>query len=206
MNSGSIKAGTIKVKIKDSDLINRGTLSANALTNGTQTGGDSYIKVSNLILELGKTISADRLMTIDADAILEVVYTPEGTAVAASQTDVMNSGEVISAPTVNVTMRKIGSSSTPVYIKAGDLYIKSIEGNIDISESLGIGTSILMRGPPEVRADSRPASQSRACCLSSHSTELILVSRPCTVAVRVSNVAFSATVNSRFSRSAVLTI
>ncbi len=139
LNSGRIEAGAIKIDVKDSDFINRSFLS----------GPDIDIKVANLILEVGKKITAENLIKIDADTILEVVYAPDGTAVAAAEADVVSSGEAISAPTVEVTARKLGLSSTPVNIKTQNLYIKRIDGNIDILESLGIGTSVLMRGPPE---------------------------------------------------------
>lgn len=149
INTGTIEAGSIKVSVTGSDFINRGSLCAKLLSGTKDIGGDIDIAAKNLISELGKKITADRLITIDVDTIVEVVYAPNGTAVAASEADIVNAGAVINAPTVNVTMRKLGTSSSPVYIKAANLYIKRIEGNIDILESLGIGTSVLMRGPPE---------------------------------------------------------
>jgi hypothetical protein len=148
LNTGTIEAGYIKVSVTGSDFINRGSLYAKIIS-GSQIGGDIDIKASNLIARLGKKILADRLVAIDVNTIVEVVYATDGTAVAASEADIVNAGEVISAPTVNITMRKLGTSVSPVYIKAANLYIKRLDGNIDISESLGIGTSILMRGPPE---------------------------------------------------------
>ena len=148
LNAGTIEAGSIRVSVTGSDFINRGSLCAKILS-GSPIGGDIDIKASNLLLELGKKILADRLVTIDVDTVVEVIFDTNGKAVAASEADIVNAGEIMSAPTVNITMRKLGSSTSPVYIKAGSLYIKRIDGNIDILESVGIGTSVLMRGPPE---------------------------------------------------------
>jgi filamentous hemagglutinin family protein len=148
LNTGTIEAGSIKVSVTGSDFVNRGYLNAK-IVSGSKIGGDIDIKASDLIIELGKKISADRLVTIDVDAIIEVVYAPDDTAIAASEYEIVSSGEVISAPTVSITMRKLGSSDSPVYIKSANLYIKRLDGNIDILESTGIGTSVLMRGPPE---------------------------------------------------------
>ena len=148
LNAGTIEASYIKVSVTGSDFINRGSFYAKSIS-GVAASGNADIKAGNLLLEVGKKISADNLMNIDVDAVLEVVFAPNGTAVAAAEADVTGAGEAISAPTVNITMRKLGTATTPVYIKATNLYIKRLDGNIDILESIGIGTSVLMRGPPE---------------------------------------------------------
>jgi hypothetical protein len=148
LNTGTIKAGYIKVSVTGSDFINRGSLYA-VSANGIAASGNMDIKAANLLVEAGKKIIADKLINLDVETILEIVYSKDGKMLAASEPEVVNSGEAISAPTVKISMRKLGTSSTPVYIKAANLDINRIDGNIDISESLGIGTSILMRGPPE---------------------------------------------------------
>ncbi|MDP3789931.1 MAG: hypothetical protein Q8R48_05970, partial [Candidatus Omnitrophota bacterium] len=58
-------------------------------------------------------------------------------------------GVIIPGNNVQVIARYFGSTGIPLNIDAATTRIKMIEGNIDIRESLGIGTSITLRGPPE---------------------------------------------------------
>ena len=57
-------------------------------------------------------------------------------------------GVILTGNMVKIISRKTGTIDIPVTINANITYIKRLQGNIDILSSLGIGTSILMRGPP----------------------------------------------------------
>ena len=56
---------------------------------------------------------------------------------------------IILAHRVNLVSRLFGTYGQPLNIQASNINISRIDGDIDISDSLGIGTSILFRGPPE---------------------------------------------------------
>ncbi|MFA6610611.1 MAG: hypothetical protein WCT15_07175, partial [Candidatus Omnitrophota bacterium] len=58
-------------------------------------------------------------------------------------------GVILQANTINVIAQRFGSASTPLYIDALNTNIEKITGDIDISMSQGLGTSILICGPPE---------------------------------------------------------
>ncbi|MBI4982524.1 MAG: filamentous hemagglutinin N-terminal domain-containing protein, partial [Candidatus Omnitrophica bacterium] len=62
-------------------------------------------------------------------------------------------GVIIQANQVKLIAKQFGSLDVPLNINANNTYIQRTGGNIDISESLGIGTSILLRGPPDLSAD-----------------------------------------------------
>ncbi|MBU1367063.1 MAG: filamentous hemagglutinin N-terminal domain-containing protein, partial [Candidatus Omnitrophica bacterium] len=63
-------------------------------------------------------------------------------------------GVVITALGLNLTSNKFGSYSNPLNLNAKDIHLNRINGNMQILDSLGIGTSIMLRGPPEEEAHS----------------------------------------------------
>ncbi len=58
-------------------------------------------------------------------------------------------GIVIQGNEVKIKAQYFGTIDTPLSIEANKTYIQRLYGNIDIMDSLGLGTSILLRGPPD---------------------------------------------------------
>lgn len=58
-------------------------------------------------------------------------------------------GVIIQANQVKLSAKKFGSTINPIIIEANLTHINRTSGNIDILESIGLGSSILLRGPPE---------------------------------------------------------
>lgn len=56
---------------------------------------------------------------------------------------------IISGQRINLVSRLFGTYGQPLNIEANNINISRIDGDIDIRDSLGIGTSILFRGPPD---------------------------------------------------------
>ncbi|MBU1524096.1 MAG: filamentous hemagglutinin N-terminal domain-containing protein, partial [Candidatus Omnitrophica bacterium] len=63
-------------------------------------------------------------------------------------------GVIITALGLNLTSNKFGSYNRPLNLDAQNIHLNRINGNIQILDSLGIGTSIMLRGPPEQEAHS----------------------------------------------------
>jgi filamentous hemagglutinin family protein len=57
-------------------------------------------------------------------------------------------GVIIEANQVRVIAKQFGTQEVPLHINANLTYINRTAGNIDILESTGLGTSIMLRGPP----------------------------------------------------------
>jgi len=58
-------------------------------------------------------------------------------------------GVVIQANSVKLIANTFGTASAPVHIDANNTYIQRLTGNIDILESLGLGSTVMLRGPPD---------------------------------------------------------
>ncbi len=58
-------------------------------------------------------------------------------------------GIVIQGNEVKIKAQYFGTIDTPLSIEANKTYIQRLYGNIDIMDSLGLGSSILLRGPPD---------------------------------------------------------
>ena len=56
---------------------------------------------------------------------------------------------IISSTNTTLISNKFGSYTCPLIIHSPNIHIKKITGSIDILETTGIGTSILLRGPPD---------------------------------------------------------
>jgi len=154
LNTGTIEASKITITAPDTSFINYGKL----ISEGSQPGtGEIDIKALEVLQ--GGLIFAERLINIDAGSLLTapgiidpVGPNPVGPIIVLNPTLPFPIPEaiipVIRAPTVTIRANTIGSYEYPVNIDAGLTYIYKTAGDINILESLGIGTSILLRGPP----------------------------------------------------------
>ncbi|GEM_PF-2628266 len=154
INTDTIKANKVDIDAINSDFFNYGSV----IAEGSRAGaGEVFINAVNIWQ--GGLIAADRSVNIDADGlfadpkiILPIEPDSIGPIIVLNPDPPFTIPEaiipVIRAPIVNIRANTIGIYEYPVNINAGLTYIYKMAGNIDILESLGIGTSILLRGPP----------------------------------------------------------
>ncbi|MFA4854631.1 MAG: right-handed parallel beta-helix repeat-containing protein, partial [Candidatus Omnitrophota bacterium] len=134
VNTGSMTANSINIKVSNADFLNKGSLIAN-LASGLATGNIT-INAEN-ILQAG-SVTADNEITF--------------TATQNINTDpAVNSDPavIIQGKRVNLSGRQFGTTTAPLNIKADNIDLSRIQGDISILDSLGIGTSIMLRGPPD---------------------------------------------------------
>ncbi|MFA5144057.1 MAG: filamentous hemagglutinin N-terminal domain-containing protein, partial [Candidatus Omnitrophota bacterium] len=61
----------------------------------------------------------------------------------------MNPAVILSAPTLTLIADRFGACANPIKVDTANLNIQKTTGDIDIIQSAGIGTSILICGPPD---------------------------------------------------------
>ena len=114
--------------------------SAAITTHLFKNNGDIYISDSSV---------EEDLVTIEGEGFGRVLYISSNNIILETNNDVNTAaGVILTGNMVKIISRKTGTIDIPVTINANITYIKRLQGNIDILSSLGIGTSILMRGPP----------------------------------------------------------
>lgn len=147
-STGRIEAGKVIINAVDTDLFNFGSIiSQNAAELPVK--GDIYINAVN-ILQDGRILSSG-VIAINVDDMRTtqvVVLDPNGLAQDSNGASTLPDA-IIQGNQVRITFKKLGSSDRPIQIKAPQTYIYRKTGDINILDSLGIGTSIWMRGPPE---------------------------------------------------------
>ncbi|MFA6079727.1 MAG: hypothetical protein WC779_08295, partial [Candidatus Omnitrophota bacterium] len=144
---GRIEAGKVTINAVDTNLFNFGQIISETPADMPDKG-NIYIKALNILQD--GLISSNGLVTIDVDDMNTtqvIVYDPNSLAQGADGAALP--AAFIRGNEVRITFRKLGSADRPIQIKAPTTYIYRKAGDIDISDSLGIGTSIWMRGPPE---------------------------------------------------------
>lgn len=60
-----------------------------------------------------------------------------------------NNGAILTASSLTLISDRFGSYSEPLYLNSSKIHLNKINNNIDIIESVGLGTTILLRGPPD---------------------------------------------------------
>ncbi|MCX5704351.1 MAG: filamentous hemagglutinin N-terminal domain-containing protein, partial [Candidatus Omnitrophica bacterium] len=58
-------------------------------------------------------------------------------------------GVIIQANSINLLTNKFGTSTQPINVDAAFICITRLNGNIDILESQGLGSTMMIRGPPD---------------------------------------------------------
>jgi len=90
------------------------------------------------------------VVTLEGEAFGTVRYLETGALTLQTQWDAITApGVTIPGSSVKVIAKRFGSSETPFSIDAAITHIQRTAGDIVISESLGIGTSVLIHGPPQ---------------------------------------------------------
>ncbi|MCX5678636.1 MAG: autotransporter-associated beta strand repeat-containing protein [Candidatus Omnitrophica bacterium] len=147
VNTGRIEAGKVTINAVNTDLFNFGEIISQNVAE-LPDKGSIYINAVNMLQD--GLISSNGVVAIDIDNMNTtqvIIYDPSSLAQDPNAASLPTA--VIQGNEVRITFRKLGSTDQPIQIKAPTTYIYRKEGDIDISDSLGLGTSILMRGPPE---------------------------------------------------------
>ncbi|MDD4938792.1 MAG: filamentous hemagglutinin N-terminal domain-containing protein [Candidatus Omnitrophica bacterium] len=142
-NTGVIKATTI---VERDGAIELAADSASAINTGSLEAGFVNIQVKTLIQ--GGLIAADKLITVHADEIISFM-TGNPRAIEVDPLLNISPAVIMQAPEVRVFARQFGTNEAPLNLTASLTYLYRTSGNLDILDSLGIGTSILLRGPPD---------------------------------------------------------
>ena len=145
INTGIIEAGQIKIEVKDYTFINKGSLIATqaeqtpVLINGSISLTTGIHIFSQNMFQDG-FIFSDGLVEIKADNVqtLQDSFPINITTLA-----------IIQAKEIRITAKQFGSFSVPLNLNAGLIKLSKTQGDFEILESQGIGTSIMLRGPPE---------------------------------------------------------
>ncbi|MCM8791144.1 MAG: YDG domain-containing protein, partial [Candidatus Omnitrophica bacterium] len=90
-------------------------------------------------------------ITISAQEAINVGSTLKAPAVKLVSGDTLNTMDmaIIQGTNLNLTAQRFGTSETPVRIYGSNIIIERLNGDIDIRSSVGIGTNVWIRGPPE---------------------------------------------------------
>ncbi|MFH0772626.1 MAG: filamentous hemagglutinin N-terminal domain-containing protein [Candidatus Omnitrophota bacterium] len=151
-SSGSLTLEAQKGNISD---LTSTPLTANSLSLSAQS---FLINSLAFAIEIYKTVGNIEITNVelkDTIAILEgkdinVTYLKDGSLTLRSDQAVSALPTVaIQASRVKIIAKEIGSLNSPVTINAGITCVSRTQGDIEISGSAGLGTSILLRGPPD---------------------------------------------------------
>lgn len=150
VNTGTIEAGEVKVAVKDADFINKGEIIARGREDAPASG-NIQVTAANVVISEDALFSAKTLVDINAITSVKVVgyIQNDSTSMQSGEQETTMPGIIIQANQVKISAKEFGTISIPLAIKANEIYISRSEGNIEILSSLGIGTNILLRGPPE---------------------------------------------------------
>ncbi|MCM8790745.1 MAG: filamentous hemagglutinin N-terminal domain-containing protein, partial [Candidatus Omnitrophica bacterium] len=92
---------------------------------------DVIALVSREVIDIGVTIEAPIVVLITGGDI------------------VTRDSAIIQAQNLTMTAHRFGALTTPVRVEAQNIHVKRLNGIIDIRESLGIGSTVVIRGPPD---------------------------------------------------------
>ena len=148
LNTGTIEAGKVIVNATGTDLINLGKILSQPVADPTVLGN---IQINAVYLQQDGKILSNGLVTIDADTLSTtqvIVVTPESLAQDPTGEATLPVA-VIQGKEVRISFKKLGTADCPIRIVSPQAYLYRTEGDINLLESTGIGTSMWMRGPPE---------------------------------------------------------
>jgi filamentous hemagglutinin family protein len=138
LNTGTINANTVIINIINSDFINKGKIISDTAP------ATIFIKALNIINS--GIISVPTSITLEAEnAIIQL----NPSAVDQNSSNNPAPQAIIQSNQLNLKARQFGTSDVPLYIIGNNIYISRSQGDIEILDSLGIGTTILLRGPPD---------------------------------------------------------
>ena len=129
-SSGTIRLGSTVVS-KNIDIGSESAPAQSIEISGAVSASENLIAYAQDYIQVSSSIEAAN-MTLQAQNAIDTT-----------------NAVVISATSLNLISNRFGSNSTPLNLNASNLHINRLSGSINILQSLGIGTSIQLRGPPE---------------------------------------------------------
>lgn len=150
VNTGTIEAGEVKVAVKGADFVNQGQIIA-AGEEDVPASGNIYVEANNVVIAENALFSAKTLVDIKVETVVVTTGYVENnsSSVQSGAAQNVSPGIIIQANQVRITAKQFGTTSVPLNINANYISLYRTIGNINILESLGIGTSNLIRGPPD---------------------------------------------------------
>ena len=154
--SGSLKLEASSGKITDT------TQSPIIVDSLSIIANQIYLDTASYILEIFQTgqdiyiteaiQNPNNTMTLNGNN-LRITYLKSTNLTLKSQNSIdTEQGVIISADTIKLISNRFGTQTSPINLDANFIHIQRQNGDIDILESLGIGNSICLRGPPEFGA------------------------------------------------------
>ncbi len=138
LNTGTINANTVIINAINTDFINKGKIISDTAP------ATLSIKALNIINS--GIISVPTSITLEAEnAIIQL----NPSTVDQNSTNNQTPQAIIQSSQINLKAGQFGTPDVPLYIIGNNIYISKSQGDIEILDSLGIGTSILLRGPPD---------------------------------------------------------
>ncbi|GEM_PF-3769849 len=141
-------AGAVKDATNTPIVANNIKIKANNMEVQTQAPKVEFYKNSGDLYISASRVDND-VVTVDGEGF-RVTYLKSADVTFRSDNGIDTDAAVIlTAYNLKLIGARFGTYQTPVITDTLNLTIVKIDGDIDIRESLGIGTSIMLRGPPE---------------------------------------------------------
>ncbi|MBW2674859.1 MAG: filamentous hemagglutinin N-terminal domain-containing protein, partial [Deltaproteobacteria bacterium] len=149
---GFVTANTVEQNGGTIRIVAEGDVRTNAEIRATniEIGDPSQVTPDNLMMDGGFLQAEDTIsIQVANDIVVNIVTAEEVNLTAGNSIDKRDDpAAIITGTRVNLKTNRFGGDSRPLNIDASELIINRASGVIDIAESTGIGTSVLLRGPP----------------------------------------------------------
>lgn len=146
--SGSITidtSGGINAKLFSSGRVDAAANSLNIVSICPLT----YIHKKGDILLKSSVLLDEMLINLAGEGISVIYCKDHDIVLHASGVIDTTDGIIIEARSVRLLARRFGDTGSPIAINAANASIEKLNGDMDILESFGFGSTILLRGPPE---------------------------------------------------------
>ena len=143
--AGTIEADSIMIEAPSQSV----ELDGSILENITALSPNVTIYQNTPNMHIDNMMTLDNLTTIEGDN-LKVTYLKDSNVTL--KTDGLldtNPAVILSAPTLTLIATQFGTANNSLNVNAANLNIQKTTGDINIVQSTGIGTSILICGPPD---------------------------------------------------------
>ncbi|MCM8800997.1 MAG: filamentous hemagglutinin N-terminal domain-containing protein [Candidatus Omnitrophica bacterium] len=134
MQGGNLNAEVVSV------VADRLSINSNALLTEVHKTGD--INLTHSFIE-------DNLITLEGDDFKLTYLKTNNLTLQADNNINTTPGVIIQANQLKLIANRFGTTSVPLNLEANSTHIQRLSGEIAILESVGIGSTIMLRGPPE---------------------------------------------------------
>ncbi|MCX5666766.1 MAG: filamentous hemagglutinin N-terminal domain-containing protein, partial [Candidatus Omnitrophica bacterium] len=143
-NTGIVKAtGMIEV-----DGVIKIVANGNINANLADSNGKIWIETLKDIFISACTRIGD-LITIEGNGLKATYMVTSDFTLKADNAIDTTPGAILQGNSITLIANRFGATHTPLQIDSPNIHIKRTTGDIDILESMGIGTSVQITGPPE---------------------------------------------------------